>query len=84
VLSRENFNGWAKAFSTVTPPVGAAIRPRANVNIVVVRTAPKKGGKHGLSGMLVSRGVPEVRFEQLISKIGHLLCQNNTIVFENC
>ena len=29
----------------------------ANVNIVIVRTAPKKGGKHGLSGMLVPRAV---------------------------
>src|SRR5271154_5792728 len=56
----------------------------ANVNIVIVRTAPKKGGKHGLSGMLVPRGAPGVRYEQPISKIGHRLCQNNTIVFENC
>ena len=55
----------------------------ANVNIVIVRTAPKKGGKHGLSGMLVPRGAPGVRYEQPISKIGHRLCQNNTIVFEN-
>ena len=56
----------------------------ANVNIVIVRTAPKKGGKHGLSGMLVPRGTPGVRYEQPISKIGHRLCQNNTMVFENC
>jgi alkylation response protein AidB-like acyl-CoA dehydrogenase len=49
-----------------------------------VRTAPKKGGKHGLSGMLVPRGAPGVRYEQPISKIVHRLCQNNTIVFENC
>lgn len=56
----------------------------ANVNIVIVRTAPKKGGKHGLSGMLVPRGTPGLRYEQPISKIGHRLCQNNTMVFENC
>jgi alkylation response protein AidB-like acyl-CoA dehydrogenase len=56
----------------------------ANVNIVIVRTAPKKGGKQGLSGMLVPRGTPGVRYEQPISKIGHRLCQNNTMVFENC
>jgi alkylation response protein AidB-like acyl-CoA dehydrogenase len=56
----------------------------ANVNIVIVRTAQKKGGKHGLSGMLVPRGTPGVRYEQPISKIGHRLCQNNTMVFENC
>jgi nitroalkane oxidase len=56
----------------------------ADVNVVIVRTAPSKGGKHGLSGMLVPRGAPGLRFEQPISKIGHRLCQNNEIVFENC
>ncbi len=34
--------------------------------------------------MLVPRGTPGVRYEQPISKIGHRLCQNNTMVFENC
>ena len=40
--------------------------------------------KHGLSGMLVPRGAPGLRFAQPISKIGHRLCQNNEIIFENC
>jgi nitroalkane oxidase len=56
----------------------------ADVNVVIVRTSSSKGGKHGLSGMLVPRGAPGLRFEQPISKIGHRLCQNNEIVFENC
>jgi alkylation response protein AidB-like acyl-CoA dehydrogenase len=56
----------------------------ADVNVVIVRTAPSKGGKEGLSGMLVPRGARGMRFEQPISKIGHRLCQNNDIVFENC
>jgi nitroalkane oxidase len=56
----------------------------ADINVVIVRTAPSKGGKQGLSGMLVPRGARGMRFEQPISKIGHRLCQNNDIVFENC
>jgi alkylation response protein AidB-like acyl-CoA dehydrogenase len=56
----------------------------ADVNIVIVRTSPAKGGKHGLSGMIVPRGTPGMSFGQPISKIGHRLCQNNDITFENC
>jgi alkylation response protein AidB-like acyl-CoA dehydrogenase len=56
----------------------------ANVNVCIVRTDTKKGGKSGLSGMLVPRGAPGLSFEQPISKIGHRTCQNNSIVFENC
>ena len=41
----------------------------ADVNVVIVRTAPSKGGKHGLSGM-PHRAAPGLRFEQPISKIG--------------
>ncbi len=56
----------------------------ANVNILIVRTSPKKGGTHGLSGMIVPRGTEGVTYDQPISKIGHRLCQNNVITFENC
>jgi nitroalkane oxidase len=56
----------------------------ANVNVCIVRTEPQQGGKSGLSGMLVPRGTPGVTYEQPISKLGHRLCQNNSIVFQDC
>jgi alkylation response protein AidB-like acyl-CoA dehydrogenase len=56
----------------------------ANVNVVIVRTDASKGGKQGLSAILVPRGSAGVRYGQPISKIGHRLCQNNEITFENC
>jgi alkylation response protein AidB-like acyl-CoA dehydrogenase len=56
----------------------------ANVNVCIVRTEPQQGGKSGLSGMLVPRGTPGVTYQQPISKLGHRLCQNNSIVFDNC
>jgi alkylation response protein AidB-like acyl-CoA dehydrogenase len=56
----------------------------ANVNVCIVRTEPQQGGKSGLSGMLVPRGTPGVTYEQPISKLGHRLCQNNSIVFKDC
>jgi nitroalkane oxidase len=56
----------------------------ANVNVCIVRTDTQKGGKSGLSGMLVPRGAPGLSFEQPISKLGHRTCQNNSIVFEDC
>jgi len=55
----------------------------ANVNVCIVRTDANKGGKHGLSAILVPRGVPGLSFEQPISKLGHRLCQNNSIIFDN-
>lgn len=55
----------------------------ANVNVCIVRTDPSKGGKEGLSAMLVPRGAPGLSFEQPISKLGHRLCQNNSIIFDN-
>jgi alkylation response protein AidB-like acyl-CoA dehydrogenase len=55
----------------------------ANVNICIVRTNPMKGGKSGLSAIIVPRGTPGVTYKQPISKLGHRLCQNNSIVFEN-
>ena len=56
----------------------------ANVNTVTVRTDPSKGGREGLSCILVPRGTPGMRFEPNISKIGHRLNQNAHIVFDNC
>ena len=56
----------------------------ANINVCVVRTDSTKGGKEGLSAILVPRGAPGVSYEQPISKVGHRLCQNNSIVFEDC
>jgi alkylation response protein AidB-like acyl-CoA dehydrogenase len=56
----------------------------ANVNVCIVRTDPKKGGKTGLSAIVVPRGTPGVTYGQPISKLGHRLCQNNSIVFEDC
>jgi alkylation response protein AidB-like acyl-CoA dehydrogenase len=49
-----------------------------------VRTDPTKGGKEGLSAILVPRGSQGVTYEQPISKIGHRLCQNNSILFQDC
>jgi alkylation response protein AidB-like acyl-CoA dehydrogenase len=34
--------------------------------------------------MIVPRGTPGITYEQPISKIGHRLCQNNTIQFTDC
>ena len=56
----------------------------ANVNVCIVRTEPQQGGKSGLSAILVPRGAPGVTYKQPISKLGHRLCQNNSIVFKNC
>lgn len=56
----------------------------ANVNTVLVRTDPSKGGKEGLGAVLVPRGTPGVTYEKPIDKIGHRLNQNNSIVYENC
>lgn len=56
----------------------------ANVNVCIVRTEPQQGGKTGLSAILVPRGTAGVSYRQPISKLGHGLCQNNSIVFEDC
>jgi alkylation response protein AidB-like acyl-CoA dehydrogenase len=56
----------------------------ANINVCVVRTDPRKGGTRGLGAIIVPRGTPGVTYNPPISKIGHRLCQNNSIVFENC
>lgn len=56
----------------------------ANVNVVIVRVDRSKGGKQGLAGALVPREAGGVRYEQPIDKIGHRLCQNNAMTFEDC
>lgn len=56
----------------------------ANLSTVTVRTDTSKGGRAGLSCILVPRGTPGMRFEPNISKIGHRLNQNVHMVFDNC
>ncbi len=56
----------------------------ANINVCIVRTDPQQGGKTGLSAVIVPRGTRGVTYQQPISKLGHRLCQNNSIVFEDC
>jgi nitroalkane oxidase len=56
--------------------------PGANVSIVVVRTAPDRGGTEGLSAIMVERGTPGVSYK-LISKIGHRLTPNAEISFDS-
>lgn len=56
----------------------------ANVNVCIVRTDAKRGGKSGLSAIIVQRGAAGVSYRQPISKLGHRLCQNNSIVFQDC
>ena len=54
------------------------------MNVCIVRTDPQQGGKSGLSAIVVPRGTAGISYEQPISKLGHRLCQNNSILFENC
>jgi alkylation response protein AidB-like acyl-CoA dehydrogenase len=56
----------------------------ANVNVCIVRTDVDRGGKTGLSAIIVPRGTRGVSYGQPISKLGHRLCQNNSIVFDGC
>jgi alkylation response protein AidB-like acyl-CoA dehydrogenase len=53
----------------------------ADVNVCIVRTEPKQGGSRGLSAIIVPRGTPGVTYERPIAKLGHRLCQNNSVVF---
>lgn len=55
----------------------------ANVNTVVVRTDRTKGGREGLSCILVPRGTPGVTYEPVIDKMGHRLNQNCDIHFND-
>ena len=55
----------------------------ADVNTVVVRTESTKGGKDGLSCILVPRGTPGVTYEPCIDKMGQRLNQNADIRFKD-
>ena len=54
----------------------------ADANLCIVRTDRTKGGKEGLSAILVERGTPGIEYE-VINKIGHRTCQNVTMTFRN-
>ena len=56
----------------------------AQLNTVTVRTDPTKGGRQGLSCILVPRGTPGMSFEPNINKLGHRVNQNVNMVFHNC
>jgi alkylation response protein AidB-like acyl-CoA dehydrogenase len=55
----------------------------ADISVVVVRTDRTKGGKGGLSCIIVPRGTPGVTYEPCIDTIGHRLNQNCDIRYEN-
>ncbi|UWR24597.1 acyl-CoA dehydrogenase family protein [Sulfitobacter sp. S190] len=54
----------------------------ADTNLCVVRTDRTKGGKGGLSALLVDRGTAGITYE-VIDKVGHRTCQNVTMTFKN-
>ncbi|WP_213769287.1 acyl-CoA dehydrogenase family protein, partial [Caballeronia sp. dw_19] len=56
----------------------------ASVNVCIVRTDGHKGGREGLSAIIVPRRTPGVSYGQPISKLGHRLCQNNAMTFNDC
>lgn len=55
----------------------------AAMSSVIVRTDRTKGGREGLSVLMVPRGTPGVRYEPNIDKMGMRINQNCDIVFEN-
>lgn len=55
----------------------------ADLNICIVRTDSSKGGKEGLSAIVVPRGAQGFRVEKVIDKMGHRLCSNASLVFED-
>ena len=56
----------------------------ADTNVCIVRTEPQAEGSRGLSALIVPRGTAGIGYEQPISKSGHRLCQNNSVVFSDC
>jgi alkylation response protein AidB-like acyl-CoA dehydrogenase len=52
----------------------------ADVSLCVVRTDRTRGGKEGLSAILVERDTPGVGYE-VIDKMAHRTCQNVTMTF---
>ncbi|MBI5210240.1 MAG: acyl-CoA dehydrogenase family protein [Elusimicrobia bacterium] len=56
----------------------------ADINVVVARTDRSKGGKEGLSVLIVPRGTKGLRVEGILNKLGHRLTVQPRIIFENC
>ncbi len=54
----------------------------ADVNICVVRTDRRKGGKEGLAVIAVARGVAGIEY-RVVDKLGHRTCQNVTMTFHD-
>lgn len=54
----------------------------ADVNLCVVRTDRRGGGKEALSAILVERGTPGITYE-VIDKLAHRTCQNVTMTFHD-
>lgn len=54
----------------------------ADANLCIVRTDRAKGGKEGLSAILLERGTPGIEYEA-IDKVGHRTCQNVTMTFRD-
>lgn len=54
----------------------------ADTNLCIVRTDRNKGGKEGLTAILVDRGTAGITYE-VIDKIGHRTCQNVTMTFND-
>jgi alkylation response protein AidB-like acyl-CoA dehydrogenase len=52
----------------------------ADVSLCIVRTDRAKGGKEGLSAILVERDTPGIEYE-VIDKMAHRACQNVTMTF---
>lgn len=55
----------------------------ADVNVMVVRTDRTKGGKGGLSVVIIPRGTAGITYEPCIDKMGQRLNQNADIHFNN-
>lgn len=54
----------------------------ADLNLVVVRTDPDKGGTEGLSAIVIERGTPGISYN-LISTSGQRSAPNAEIIFDN-
>jgi len=54
----------------------------ADINVCIVRTDRRGGGKDALSAIVVERGTPGISYE-VIDKVGHRTCQNVTMTFRN-
>ena len=62
--------------------VGGWDNKGANLNLVVCRTDPSRGGTEGLSAIIVERGTPGVTYDN-ISTLGQRTAPNFEITFDN-